>query len=90
MSIYLPEDCPRGLDSCEAYATIQATEGDSFFCCGMNDGVGIEIPTDRYNLCFRNPVVDQISCNDKRDLAHQMSVIAQALSIIEEMEIEND
>lgn len=88
--IYLPEQCLRGLTTCEPLGQIAGEDEDgniaSFFCCGQNDGTDRGVDQDRYTLCFRNHLVDQRTHNDKRDLVHQIAVISQALAVIEERE----
>lgn len=76
--------CPRGRDECESLSQIIADEHSSFVCCGEVKEHARSIPQDRYRLCWKNPVVDEMGEYDKRDLIDQMSVIAQAISIIEE------
>jgi len=80
MSIFIPRVCPRGRDDCEALATIQSDEGDSFVCAGLNDGSTRVINQDRFTFCFKNEVIDEMSHNDEQDMRDMMSVVAQALS----------
>ena len=86
MSIILPDYCPRGRKNCIAYAQIISDDGLSFICCGKHDGTINKILSDKWTLCFKNDMVDQISLNDKRDLTHQASVILDALVAIGEIE----
>lgn len=81
--ITLPEKCLRDRNDCKPLSQICSDDGGSFFCCGENDGTARKIKHDKYTLCFKGPFRDEISLNDKQDIAHQMSVIAQALGIIE-------
>jgi len=83
---FLPDKCIRGHDYCAPLSLIESDDGDSFFCCGENDGSNRELEQDKYTLCFKNMDMDIEHHNDKRDLTHQLSVIAQALAIIEERE----
>jgi len=84
MPIFLPDKCIRGYKTCTPLSLIEADDGSSFFCCGENDGSDRELEQDEYTLCFKNSDMDIEHHNDKRDLTHQLSVIAQALAIIEE------
>ncbi len=86
MPFYMPDKCIRGYKTCQPYALIDSDSGDSFFCCGENDGTNRKLEQDKYTLCFKNAECDTETHNDKRDLVHQMAVIAQALAIIEENE----
>lgn len=81
--IYLPEKCLRGQKNCQPLAQISADDNVSFFCCGENDGTGLQIPEDRYTVCFKGEFRDEISFNDKRDLVHNAAVLVQALAVIE-------
>jgi len=84
--IFLPDKCIRGYDYCTPLSLIDSYDGTSFFCCGENDGSKRKLEQDKYTLCFKNSDMDTETHNDKRDLTHQLSVIAQALAIIEEQE----
>lgn len=74
----------RNRNDCKPLSQIAATNGESFFCCGENDGTNRPIEQDKYTVCFKGPHRDQISYNDKRDLAHNAAVLNWALAIIEE------
>lgn len=93
MPIFLPDKCLRGRKDCKPLSLIDSDtkdkDGITFFCCGENDGTYREVEQDKYTLCFKNCSVDIVHHNDKRDLIHQMFVIAQALAIIEEGENED-
>jgi hypothetical protein len=55
----LPEKCLRGLDDeCEPMCQIQADDGDSFICCGLN--IQRDVPQDVFTSCFKN------HCSDTR------------------------
>lgn len=79
----IPYECPRGFDDCIALSNIISDDGNSFFCCGENNGSGRAIEQDIYTLCFKGELDDRISNYDKRDLIHQSSVITLALAVIE-------
>jgi len=83
----LPEKCLRGLKTCQPLSQIVSDNCKSFFCCGENDGSTTEIKGDKYTLCFKNSLMDDINHNEKRDLIHLASIIIQALAIIEEEEL---
>ena len=76
--IRLPDECLRGIE-CRPLAQIRSEGDASYFCCGENNEV-----EDKWSLCFKNEHCNSHTQNDKRDLAHQMAVIAQALAVIEE------
>jgi hypothetical protein len=80
--IKLQGDCIRGEEDCEAYALIVSDCKESFVCCGENDGTRRKVEQDKYTFCFKNAEIDEMSHYDEVDLADQMSVIAQSLSII--------
>ena len=84
--IILPDKCLRGYLNCEPLAQIEADNGDSFICCGLNDGSIREIEADRFTFCFKNLDTDEETYNDKRDLTHMLAVISQALAVDEERE----
>ena len=86
--IRLPEECLRGLESCEPYSQIVSDSGASFFCCGENDGTDREVKQDKYTICFKNKECDDRTHNDKRDLIHNAAVIMGALAVIEELDSE--
>ena len=81
---YLPEKCLRGFDTCQPLSQIAATNGESFFCCGENDGTQRPVEQDKYTVCFKGQHRDETSYNDKRDLMHNAAVLNMALAIIEE------
>lgn len=74
--------CIRGEVDCESYAQIVSNCGGSFVCCGENDGTRRKLKQDKYTFCFKNSEIDEMSHYDEVDLTDQLSVIAQALSII--------
>lgn len=80
MSIYIPCDCPRGRDDCEALATIKSDCGKSFICSGLNDGTTRTIEQDKFTFCFKNEETDEMTHNDEQDMIDIISVISQALS----------
>lgn len=83
MPFMLPQKCLRGFNTCKPLSQIEADNHESFFCCGENDGSMSLIPEDRFTVCFKGQFRDQISFNDRRDLAHTAAVIVQALAITE-------
>jgi len=83
----LEGDCPRKRDDCDPLDIIKSSEDKSFFCCGFNNGQMSEIKEDRFTVCFKGEFDDNISCVDKRDLIHDVSVKCKALAIIEEMDL---
>lgn len=85
MPIELPNTCPRGLTGCQPLANI-VSDGDdpSFVCVGANSDIDRSIPSDVLRRCVRSSagVDSQENCN-RRDLVDEVSVVAQALSVIE-------
>jgi len=85
MAIQLPEKCLRNLTNCQPLAQIVSDDGTSFFCCGHNDGSDREVSCDKFTLCFKNEAIDEMGHWCERDIKDQMSVMAQALSVDENM-----
>jgi len=81
--ISIPRDCPRGRKDCISLSKIESDGAKSFFCCGENNGDMTEIPQDKYTLCFKGEHRDEMTCNDKRDLMHNASVIIQAMGAVQ-------
>lgn len=80
MSIWIPRDCPRGRNDCEALATIKSDCGKSFVCSGLNDGATRKLNQDRFTFCFKNEEIDEMSHLDEQDMRDMLSVISQTLS----------
>jgi hypothetical protein len=80
--IILPTGCPRGRADCEALARIESDDGSSFICAGENDGSTRVVPGDDLRLCFVTATTDTIHDCDRRDFADQLSVLAQAMSVL--------
>ena len=80
----LPESCLRCLSTCKPLASLEDVEG-GFICVGRNDGS--EVKDDRkqdiYTYCWLNDQIDERTFMDRRDIVDSMSVMAQALSVIE-------
>ena len=83
MPICLPEKCLRDRNDCEPLAQIQSDCGSSFWCCGRNDGATRKIERDEFRVCWKNEEIDEMSDWDKRDITDTISILAQALSIDE-------
>jgi len=81
--ISIPHKCPRGRSDCIALSNIISDDKSSFFCCGENDGENLEVPQDKYRVCFKGPHDDRMSNNDKLDLVHNAAVLSQALAVIQ-------
>jgi len=62
----------------------------SFVCVGLNSIESRTVAQDRFTLCWKNNAVNERGHWDKRDLMDTMSVIAQALSIDENIRVSND
>lgn len=80
--------CPRGLadNVCMPLSNILSTPVDgvsTFFCVGQNDPSVRKVPGDRFRVCFKNSVIDEMGDWDKRDILDQVSVFTMALSIDE-------
>lgn len=80
MSIWIPCECPRGRNDCEALATIKSDCGKSLVCSGLNDGTARQLEQDRFTFCFKNEETDEMTHNDEQDMRDMLSVIAQTLS----------
>jgi hypothetical protein len=87
--ITLPEKCLRG-ENCQPYAQIQSNCGESFICCGLNSPEERGLPQDKFRVCWKNEVIDEMTDWDKRDLTDTISVMAQALSVDANIEANND
>ena len=81
MSISLPEKCLRNRDDCQPLAQIESDCRESFICCGLNDPSKRTILVDRFRVCWKNDVIDELSDWDERDIKDTMSVLTQALSV---------
>lgn len=81
--IILPAKCLRNWDDCVPFGQIAADDHLSFYCVGKNDGTNRQCEDDKYRHCFKNDVIDRFEDCDRRDLIDELSVIAQALSVIE-------
>jgi len=90
MGIVLPEKCIRRLDDCQPLALIESDEGNSFVCCGLNDGTRRALEQDKFTYCFKNAEFDEISYYDYQDMKDQLSVLAQALSADQHMKQNKD
>lgn len=87
--LYTPEKCLRGRTDCLPLSQIESDmEPKTFVCCGENDGSSRSEPQDQYRLCIKGcggqSGYDTMQDCDRRDLSHQLSVIAWALGIISE------
>jgi len=82
----------RGRKDCRPIANIVSDEEPlTFICCGENDGKTREYQQDKYRICIK----DRCSYGtrqdvDKRDIIDEMSVLAQALSVIENTELNTE
>lgn len=80
--------CFRCRKDCKPIANIKSDESPlSFICVGYNDKSTRPIPQDRFTLCWKNDVIDEEGCWDRRDLLDTLSVIGQALSIDENIRV---
>ena len=80
--------CFRNRTDCTPVANL-CTEVDAndFICVGWNSPESRAIQSDRFTLCWKNDVIDERGHWDKRDLLDTMSVISQALSIDENVRV---
>lgn len=81
--LMIPEYCPRGRDDCCSLNFIIAHGHESFICCGANDGENREVDQDKYRVCFKNKIIDDMQDYDKRDLTQTAAVLLGGLAIIE-------
>lgn len=83
MPIERPERCLRGLGDCSPLAQLASDCGSSFICVGENDGTSRVHAQDLYRKCDVAEGAESMADCDQRDLTDELSVIAQALSLIE-------
>ena len=82
--------CFRCRTDCTPLANLASdSEVKSFVCVGANRKEDRSVAGDRFTLCWKNAVIDERGHWDKRDLLDTMSVIAQALSIDENIRVSN-
>ena len=90
MSTLTENRCLRCRQDCTPLANLSANEAaSSFVCVGFNRLQDRSVPSDRFTLCWKSRFVDERGHWDKRDLIDTMSVIAQALSIDENIRVSN-
>ena len=83
--------CFRCRTDCVPLANLASDDGaQSFVCVGLNRPSDRVVKQDRFTLCWKNEVVDERGHWDKRDLIDTMSVIAQALSVDENIRVNRD
>lgn len=85
MTIYMPEKCLRDLQDCEPLAQIHSENAESFVCCGLNDGTRRKEKQDIFRHCWVSPDTDDMNDMDSRDIADTISVLAQTISVHENM-----
>lgn len=81
MGIALPEYCLRNLNDCEPLSQIKSDCGESFICCGYNNGKTRVFDEDRFRVCWKNKSINEISDWDKRDIIDTISILSGALSV---------
>jgi len=89
MGIIVPDICIRGRKDCHSLALIESDCGKSFWCFGHNDESSREIKADRFRLCFKNEVMDEMDDLDDADVKDLMSVLAQGMSADEHIKRED-
>ena len=83
--------CFRCRKDCAPLSNLSADEDDgSFICVGYNKKEDRELKQDRFTLCWKNDATDERGHWDRRDLLDTQSVIAQALSIDENIRVCNE
>lgn len=87
MSTVTENHCARCRADCTPAANIASDDGGSFICVGFNSPESRTVQADRFTLCWKNDAIDERSHLDKRDLLDTMSVIAQALSVDENIRV---
>lgn len=88
MGTVTENNCIRCRKDCTPAANLSSDgEGKSFVCVGWNRPQDRSVPGDRFTLCWKNSVIDERGHWDKRDLLDTLSVIAQALSIDENISV---
>lgn len=91
MSTTTENKCLRCRTDCIALANISSDSANkSFICVGYNKPEDRAIKNDRFTLCWKNAAVDERGFWDRRDLLDTQSVIAQALSIDENIKVSDE
>lgn len=85
MGIERPDRCLRQRTDCVPLACVASDDMTTYICVGANDGTTRVHQQDCYRKCVTSPGVETIEDCDQRDLTDEMSVIAQALSTLENM-----
>lgn len=87
MSTVTENNCARCRTDCTPASNITSDDGGSFICVGFNSPGSRTVTGDRFTLCWKNDAVDERSHLDKRDILDTMSVLAQALSVDENIRV---
>lgn len=83
--------CFRCRTDCTPISNIQADEGiGSFICVGYNRQADRAVKKDRFTLCWKNAVVDERGHWDRRDMLDTVATISHALSIDENIRVNNE
>ena len=90
MSTAGESQCFRCKSDCTPISNISSDDGVSFICIGYNTIESRAIKSDRFTKCWKNDEIDECSHWDKRDLLDTMSVISHALSIDENIRINEE
>jgi hypothetical protein len=89
--IILPEKCFCD-EECIPLSQMVSTDGESYLtvCERLSfEDDDERTLNDKYIVRFKNDQIDDVQYYDKRDLIDTISVLAQAVSVIENMEINN-
>lgn len=90
MSTAFTDTCFRKCSTCTPLANLSSDEDEGFICVGLNRPGSRSIKQDRFTLCWKSKNVDEKGDWDKRDLIDTMSIIAQALSVDENIRVNNN
>ena len=78
--IYLPVECLRDREDCVSISQLVSSCKGSFMCVGHNDPESRKLEQDRFRVCFKNEVIDELQDWDDADMKDQISVLSYALS----------
>lgn len=87
MALCLPEKCPRNRTDCFPLSQIVAEGKASFICCGIGDEGTRSVEEDCFRFCWHNAAIDHRDDMDCRDVIDTVLVLAQALSIKANMDL---
>lgn len=86
--IVLPESCICD-EPCQPMAQLVSSNGKTgmYVCERLTEGKTEREKNDKYIVTFKNDLIHDVQYYDKRDLIDTASVLVQAMSIIENQEV---